>query len=64
MSPQPAAPTSIDYALSPYFRLSDPESPGAEATAALELLDQLEAEGWTVVREGRRWYSFTLERPL
>jgi hypothetical protein len=33
--------------------------------AALQgLLHQLEAEGWTVAREGQRWYSFTLERPL
>jgi hypothetical protein len=63
----PGSSTNIDraLALSPYFRLPDPESPGAEAMAALrELLDQLEAEGWTVAREGRRWYSFTLERPL
>jgi hypothetical protein len=53
------------FALSPYFKLSDLEAPGAEAMAALrELLDQLEAEGWTVAREGRQWYSFTLERPL
>jgi len=53
------------FALSPYFKLSDLEAPGAEAMAALrELLDQLEAEGWTVAREGQQWYSFTLERPL
>lgn len=53
------------FALSPYFKLSDLEAPGADAMAALrELLDQLEAEGWTVAREGRQWYSFTLERPL
>jgi hypothetical protein len=53
------------FALSPYFKLSDLEAPGADAMAALrELLDQLEAEGWTVAREGQRWYSFTLERPL
>jgi hypothetical protein len=32
--------------------------------ALRELLDQLEAEGWTVASEGRHWYSFTLERPL
>ena len=51
--------------LSPYFRLKDVEAPGAEAIAALqELLDQLEAEGWSVVLEGRSWYAFTLERPL
>jgi hypothetical protein len=63
------APGSSDInravALSPYFRLSDPDAPGAKATAALrELLDQLEAKGWTVTHEGRHWYSFTLERPL
>ena len=53
------------FALSPYFKLPDLEAPGAGALAALrELLDQLEAEGWTVAREGQRWYSFTLERPL
>jgi hypothetical protein len=53
------------FVLSPYFKLSDVEAPGAKAMTALrDLLDQLEAEGWTVVREGRRWYSFTLERPL
>jgi hypothetical protein len=53
------------FALSPYFKLSDLEAPGAEAMAALQgLLHQLEAEGWTVAREGQRWYSFTLERPL
>ena len=63
------APGSADitraFALSPYFKLSDPEAPGAKGMAALrELLDHLEAEGWTVAREGRQWYSFTLERPL
>jgi hypothetical protein len=63
------APGSSDinraFALSPYFRLSDPDSPGDEATAALrKLLDQLEAKGWTVTYEGWRWYSLTLERPL
>ena len=53
------------FALSPYFKLSDLEAPGAEAMAALrELLDQVEAEGWTVAREGQQWYSFTLERLL
>jgi hypothetical protein len=52
-------------ALSPYFRLKDSETPGAAAKAALgELLDQLEAEGWTVVQERWSWYSFTLKRPL
>jgi len=52
-------------ALSPYFRLSDPDAPGDEAMAALrELLEQLETQGWTVSHEGWRWYSFTLERPL
>jgi hypothetical protein len=52
-------------ALSPYFRVKDPQAPGAAATAALrEVLDQLEAEGWTVASEGQRWYSFELERPL
>jgi hypothetical protein len=50
---------------SPYFRLKDPEAPGAEAKAALrDLLDRLEAGGWTVAQEGRRWYSFILKRPL
>ena len=53
------------FALSPYFRLKDAEAPGVKATAALqEILDQLEAEGWSVVLEGRSWYAFTLERPL
>ena len=57
--------TGRAFALSPYFRLKDAEAPGAKAIAALqELLDQLEAEGWSVVLEGRIWYAFTLERPL
>jgi hypothetical protein len=61
----PGGSTNSAFALSPYFKLSDLDSPGAEAMAALrELLDQLEAEGWTVASEGRHWYSFTLERPL
>jgi hypothetical protein len=61
----PGDSTTRAFALSPYFKLSDLEAPGAEAMAALrELLDQLEAEGWTVARKGQRWYSFTLERPL
>ena len=61
----PGSSTNIAHALSPYFKLSDLEAPGPEAVAALrELLDQLEAEGWTVAREGQQWYSFTLERPL
>jgi len=60
-------PSSIarPFALSPYFRLEDADAPGAKAIAALqELLDQLEAEGWSVVLQGRRWYAFSLERPL
>lgn len=61
----PGGSTNSAFALSPYFKLSDLDSPGAEAMAVLrELLDQLEAEGWTVASEGRHWYSFTLERPL
>jgi len=53
------------FAHSPYFRLEDADAPGAKAIAALqELLDQLEAEGWSVVLQGRRWYAFSLERPL
>lgn len=52
------------FALSPYFRLKDEDAPGAKAMAALrELLDELEAKGWTVTDEGRRWYAFILERP-
>jgi hypothetical protein len=61
----PGGSTNSAFALSSYFKLSGLDSPGAEAMAALrELVDQLEAEGWTVAGEGRQWYSLTLERPL
>jgi hypothetical protein len=56
--------SDIAFALSPYFRLKDEDAPGAKAMAALrELLDELEAKGWTVTDEGRRWYAYILERP-
>jgi len=57
----------VDRALAhtPYFRLKDPEAPSAEAKAAMrDLLDRLEAGGWTIAQEGRPWYSFVLKRPL
>jgi len=53
------------FASSPYFRLPNPNSPTERALEALQtLVDELEAEDWTVVSEGRRWYELRLERPL
>jgi hypothetical protein len=50
--------------VSPSFHLADADVPNREGAAALsKLIRQLRREGWTVVREGKRWYERTLERP-
>jgi hypothetical protein len=58
MSGEPEA-----LAFSPFFRLRDDDAPTASAEAALQtLIEELELSGWTVVREGPRWYQRALKR--
>jgi len=48
---------------SPYFRLRDDETSGAQAEDALsKLVATLERNGWTIVSRGPSWYQHRLER--
>jgi hypothetical protein len=53
------------FALSPFFRLPDEETPTEKAAEALTtLVERLERDGWTVGSAGARWYQLRLNRSL